>query len=202
MLPVTDFKKLSVEDGMIHMVYEGHLDEKRNGGHYDLFDIFRRIARQGINIHIYPSRDNLLYRDFSKNESFIHYHDTVRPARLMRELTKYDFGWAGFNSSRNNLHTDTVIANKTMEYIAAGIPVVSLPHKSQKLFIEQNCVGIVIDDISELSQKLGSRDFEDAKKNVLEKRYSFTIEKQIGKLYGFYKKIKGLSKILYERNRH
>ncbi len=126
MLPVTDDKKLSDKDGMIHMVYEGHLDSDRNGGHYDLFDIFTEIARQGINIHIYPSRDTPIYRNFSKNESLIHYHETVNPARLIRELTKYDFGWAGFNSSKNSLHADTVIANKTVEYIAAGIPVVSL----------------------------------------------------------------------------
>ena len=202
MVPATGIKKLSGEDGMIHMVYEGHLDENRNGGHYDLLDIFRGILRQGINIHVYPSRDNRLYRDFSKHEILIHYHETVKPARLIKELTKYDFGWAGFNSSKNNLHTDTVIANKTVEYIAAGIPVVSLPHKSQKLFIEKNGVGIVIDDVSELSPKLGSNDFEDARTNVVEKRYSFTIEKQIGTLYSFYKKIMELSIILYERKIH
>jgi len=189
MIPKVLKDKLSNLDGTVHIVYEGHLDGKRSGGHYDLYDVFREIAKQAIHMHIYPSREANLYKKLSEENIFIHYHGSLPPPRLMDEITQYDFGWSGFNVQKNRDHVDTVLPNKTFEYISAGLPVISFPHKTQKRFIEEYGVGLVIDDLSDLAEKLKTRDIVDIKKRVGEKRYSFTIEKQIGKIYQFYRNI-------------
>ncbi|UCC39328.1 MAG: glycosyltransferase [Candidatus Aminicenantes bacterium] len=189
MIPQVFKDKVSRLDGTVHIVYEGHLDGKRSGGHYDLYDIFKEIAGQAIHMHIYPSRETDFYKKLSEEEIFIYYHGSLPPPHLMVEITQYDFGWSGFNAKKNRDHVDTVLANKTIEYISAGLPVISFPHKAQKRFIEKHGVGLVIDDISELSEKLKTRDIEAIKRRVQEKRYSFTIEKQIGKIYQFYRNI-------------
>ena len=181
--------KLSHSDGAVHIVYEGHLDGKRSGGHYDLYDIFREIAEQAIHLHIYPSRETNLYKKLGEEDTFIHYHGRLPPPQLMIELTQYDFGWSGFNVKKNKEHVDTVLANKTIEYISAGLPVISFPHKAQKRFIDKYGVGLVVDNLGDLAEKLKTRDIEDIEKRVLEKRHSFTVEKQIGELYQFYRDI-------------
>lgn len=191
MIPAVLKEKLSRSDGMIHIVYEGHLDGEGSGGHYDLYNIFREIANQAIHIHIYPSKENRLYKKLGE-EDVVHYHGSLRPHHLMAEMTQYDFGWSGFNISKNRDHTDTVLANKTIEYISAGLPVITFPHKSQKRFIEKYGVGIVIDNLKNLASKLTSKEIEDVKKRVLHKRYSFTVENQISKIYQFYRKIIGI----------
>ncbi len=189
MIPPTFKEKLTCSDGMIHLVYEGHLDSRRSGGHYDLFQIFEEIAKQSIHIHIYPSRENELYEDLAEKNGFIHYHRHLPPQELMKEITKYDFGWSGFNVQKNRTHADTVLANKTFEYIAAGLPVISFPHRSQKRFIERHGVGIVVDSLDDLAAKLTSTETKNIKDQVLKSRYSFTVENQINTISMFYQKI-------------
>ena len=189
MVPVSLGRKLSDADGRTHLVYEGHLDQGRSGGHYDLFDIFTAIASRGLNIHIYPSWDNGLYRKLAEKNDFIHYHESLQPIELMSELTHYDFGWAGFNTKRNKSHADTVLANKMVEYLAAGVPVISFPHRSQKKFIEEHGVGIIIERVDELPGRIKDPSVVDLKSRVIENRFSFTVENSIDEVVKFYHKI-------------
>jgi len=191
MIPQNLKEKLSSSDGMIHFVYQGHLDGERSGGHYDLHDIFQKISKQGIHIHIYPSRENSFYCKLAEKDPFIHYHGSHPPRVLMTEITQYDFGWSGFNISKNKDHVDTVLANKTIEYIAAGLPVISFPHKAQKHFIEKYGVGIIINNLNNLFKALTSKSTKKVKKRVLDHRYAFTVENQIREIYQFYENILG-----------
>jgi len=188
MIPVSLKQKLSYKTGKIHIVYEGHLDNY-NDGHYDLLNIFKEIGNQGINIHIYASRENATYRNLALENKFIHYHGNLPSKLLLSEITQYNFGWAGFNTKINKIHTDTVLANKTMEYISAGLPVLSFPHKTQKEFIEKNNLGIIIKDLKHLKNDLQHPKVNSIRKSVLQKRFSFTIRGNIGKIYNFYKTI-------------
>lgn len=181
--------KLSETEGGIHIVYEGTVDEERTGAHYDLLDIFDEITRQGFHLHIYTTLEADYYKELSRKNNHLHFHGRKDPAELMREMTQYDFGWAGFNSSRNATHLDVAMPNKTMEYISAGLPVISFPHKTQKAFLESKGLGIVISSVDELSDKLNGRNIIKIREEVQRRRLDFTVERNIGWVEEFYKRV-------------
>ncbi len=189
MVPARRKKKLSAGDRAIHIVYEGHLDQSRSGGHYDLFDIFCEIASLDIHLHIYPSVENELYLTLASETENIHYHGHLEPRQLLEVLTQYDFGWSGFNTSRNAEHADTILANKTFEYLASGIPVISFPHRAQKAFIEEHGTGLVVRDVSDLRDRLDPDSIRRIMDSVAERRFSFTTESVIDRLMTFYRRI-------------
>ena len=127
------------------------------------------------------------YKNLAEKNSFIHYHGHLDPRQLFEEITKYDFGWAGFNDAKNKPHMDVALPNKTMEYLACGLPTLSFPHEAQKRFIKKYGIGIIIDDFETLPQKLSDRNLlKKVQENVLRKRLHFTFEKNIGKVIDLY----------------
>ena len=186
MMPNSFKEKLSKKDGNVHIVYEGSLSSFI-GDHYDLAEIFEGIASHQLHIHIYAANSNLDYKNLAEKNSFIHYHGHLDPRQLFEEITKYDFGWAGFNDAKNKPHMDVALPNKTMEYLACGLPTLSFPHEAQKRFIKKYGVGIIIDDLETLPQKLSDRNLlKKVQENVLRKRLHFTFEKNIGKVIDLY----------------
>ena len=173
-------KKYSCVDGETHIVYAGTITSQTEGHHYDLRDIFRDIADHQIHIHVYASREDEAYARLAKESKYIHYHGHLDQRVLMKELTRYDFGWAGFNDAKNKVHLDVCLPNKTFEYIACGLPVLSYPHKTLTEFIEGNNVGFILNDMDELEES------DSVRENVLRNRYSFTVENNIDLLNDFY----------------
>jgi glycosyltransferase involved in cell wall biosynthesis len=151
--------------------------------------IFEDIAKHRMHIHIYVSRHNEDYKSFSEKSEFIHYHGHLTPKILLQEMTKYDFGWAGFNATKNRKHLDVTLPNKLFEYIACGLPVLSFPHRTQKQIIEEHGLGFVFHDIEELVELLNTDLVYEIRETVLKKRYDFTIEENIGSVKDFYEKI-------------
>jgi glycosyltransferase involved in cell wall biosynthesis len=187
MMPTFYMEKLSNEDGNVHIVYEGSLSSF-DDDHYDLAEIFENIASNQIHIHIYAANTNLKYKHLAEKDDFIHYHGHLDPRKLFEDITQYDFGWAGFNDKKNKPHMDVALPNKTMEYIACGLPTLSFPHKAQKRFIKKHGVGIVIDDLKTLPQKLSKNDLlKEVQENVWRKRLNFTFEKNIDEVIRLYK---------------
>ncbi len=186
MLPSSFEEKLSKEDGQVHIVYEGTL-ASFDGDHYDLTEIFEGIASHQLHVHIYAANANPDYKKLAEKNSFIHYHGHLDPRKLFAEITQYDFGWAGFNDVKNKAHMDVALPNKTMEYLACGLPTLSFPHKAQKSFIEKHGVGIVVEDLEMLPEKLSDKNLlKKIRENVLRKRLQFTFERNIDKIIDFY----------------
>ena len=188
-IPTRLESKLSEKDGQTHIVYEGTVDSHISGSHYDLMSIFEDIAKHRMHIHIYVSRHNEDYEGFSEKNEFIHYHGHLTPKILLQELTKYDFGWAGFNAAKNRKHLDVTLPNKLFEYIACGLPVLSFPHRTQKTFIDEHRVGFVFHDIEELVELLNTDLVHEIRETVLKKRHDFTIEENIRAVKDFYESI-------------
>jgi len=194
LIPQELTEKLSYEDRETHIVYAGTITSKIEGHHYDLRGIFTEIAEQGFHIHIYASREDEAYSLLAEEETLIHYHGHLDQRVLLREeLKKYDFGWAGFNDVKNKEHLDVALPNKALEYIACGIPVLTLPHKTLSEFVEEHKVGLVINSFDDMKERLGES--EDVKKNVLSKRYEFTIENNINQLIQFFTDLTALTPI-------
>ncbi len=190
LIPSNSRRKLSENDEEIHIVYEGSVDSVNLGSHYDLKDIFKAIANQGIHIHIYASKENPDYAAFADGNGYIHYHGHLEPKELLQEITQYDYGWAGFNTARNKEHTDMVLANKVLEYIVCGLPVISFNHKTQQNFIEKNGIGIVICEIDELSSRLREQpELDKVRVRVLERRHDFAVEDKIWEVLDFYESL-------------
>ncbi len=189
LIPKELLPKLSETEGGTHIVYEGSVDEERTGAHYDLLDIFDEITRKGFHLHIYTTREADYYRELSRKNKRLHFHGRKDPAELMKEMTQYDFGWSGFNSSRNTTHLDAAMPNKVMEYISAGLPVISFPHKTQKMFLEGNGLGIIISSVDELQSSLDGENIREIRDEVQRRRLDFTVERNIGQVEEFYKRV-------------
>ncbi len=189
-IPTRLANKVSDEDGQIHIVYEGTVDTQIPGSHYDLTGIFEEMAANKMHIHIFVSRPNEDLKALSETSEFMHYHGHLTPNTLLQEITKYDFGWAGFNAAKNRAHLNVTLPNKLFEYIACGLPVLSFPHRTQKRFIEKHQVGLVIQDIEELAEVLNTDAAHEIRQTVLQKRHDFTIEENIEAVENFYEKIR------------
>ena len=185
-IPVELDERLSSKDGEIHVAYAGTITSKIEGHHYDLREIFREMARNRLHIHIYAAREDEDYRLLADESRFIHYHGHLDQRVLLRELSKYDFGWTGFNDAKNKKHLDVVMPNKAYEYIACGLPVLTFPHKALSEFVEDQGVGLVVEDF-DIRERLENA--HALHENVYRKRYEFTIEKNIDSLVEFYRNI-------------
>lgn len=186
-------KRLSEEDGQIHIVYIGTVSSLIKDSHYDFRDIFKGIADRGIHVHMYVSiwgAKDKTYKRLAEDNEFIHYHGHLNQRTLLEEITQYDYGWAGFNANEKNIeHLDVALPNKAFEYIACGLPVLAFPHKTLKEFIKRNGVGLVFDDLDEMVSKLKEDRIESTRKRVLGSRHRFTVEANISKVIQHYENI-------------
>jgi glycosyltransferase involved in cell wall biosynthesis len=193
-LPRFPGKKLSENDGEIHIVYVGCITSLLRESHYYLLEIFREVARHKLHIHIHPTsnlitRSSRAYEALAAKSEFIHYHKHMDRRRLLRQLTRYDYGWAGLNGARNREHLEIALPNKVIEYVACGLPILAFPHEAIKYFIERNGVGIVGKNADDLARQLGEVDLSEFRSNLRKCRQSVIIEEKIRQLIDFYRQL-------------
>ena len=177
--------KLSINDGEIHIVYEGGI-----GGstHRDFTDTFIQLTNKKIHIHVYPTSYCREHEQFFSKFPRIHYYQPVSPKKIIEEMTQYDFGIIPFNIKNGNKRfLDSTIANKLFEYLAAGLPVITSPLKSYIDFFLKYPVGIVFEcaddmlkNITQLREITRKTDFS---------KLIYTYESEIEKLEEFYRTI-------------
>jgi len=169
------------------LVYQGTLST--NGGHYDLREIFRELVATGATLDVYPSRPVPEYEGLAAETPGLTVHETLDPAALLRLLPQYDFGWAGFNDSLNKAHIDTALPNKLFEYVAAGLPVLSLRHRAILRFLHKRRLGIALDTPSALPEALLQEHVEELRQRVSAAREAFTVEANAMHIAGLYRAV-------------
>lgn len=169
------------------IVYEGTLST--NGGHYDLREIFVAIVRGGATLDVYPARPAPKYERLAEAMPGMRCHGQLAPAGLLRELTRYDFGWAGFNASLNGPHLDTALPNKLFDYLGAGLPVLTLGHKALRRVIESEGVGASLDTLDDLADQLAALDLCALRRRVAAARSRLTVEANIHRIAGLYESV-------------
>ncbi len=166
------------------IVYEGTLST--NGGHYDLREIFRALVEAGATLDVYPNRPVREYHELAARLPGLTVHDALEPAALLRVLPGYDFGWAGFDEALNKAHIDTALPNKLFEYLACGLPVLTLEHEAMRRFLEERQVGIVLRRAQDLRAELARRDLTALRERAAATRHEVTVEANIASLVDLY----------------
>lgn len=169
--------------GPWRLVYQGTLFV--DGGHYDLRELFRTLAGGGVELHVYPVRPAPEYPALDG----VCWHDTLDPHALLRALPEYDYGWAGFNAALNGAHLDTVLPNKLFEYLACGVPVLTLRHHALEQFVREHGVGLALDDLDDLGARLDAVDLPALRRRITELRTVFTVEHNIHRVVELYEAV-------------
>ncbi len=170
--------------GPWRVVYQGTLFS--DGGHYDLRDIFSRISGGGVALHVYPARPAPGYQALAG----VRLHERLDPHALLAALPRYDFGWAGFNATRNGAHLDTVLPNKLYEYLACGLPVLTFrQHRALDRFVRDHGAGVSLDGVEDLAAQLDTLDVPALRRRAAELRSSLTVERNIHHLVALYETV-------------
>ena len=184
-LPPADRRR----DGAVRLVYQGTLST--NGGHYDFRDLFECVVAQGISLDIYPSRPAPAYESLAHGSDGLHCHPRLEPRRLLQALTAYDFGWAGFNARINAAHLDTALPNKLYEYVACGLPVLTLGHRALARVIEDAGIGASLPTLEDLPAQLAALDLVVLRTQVAAVRPALTVEANIHEIVDLYDSVAG-----------
>ncbi|HXS43043.1 MAG TPA: glycosyltransferase [Solirubrobacteraceae bacterium] len=176
------------------LVYQGTLSCSH--GHYDLREIFAAIVAAGVTLDVYPTRDEPAYRRLAASTAGLRLHETRSPSALMRELAGYDFGWAGFNAGLNAAHLDTALPNKAFEYVAAGLPVLTLDHRALASFVVTNGLGLRLDGVEGLGARLRALDLPALRGRVAAARHGLTVEANIGEVLDLYDETVGAAELV------
>lgn len=174
-------------DGPPRLVYQGSLSA--NGSHYDLREHFAAIAAAGLPIDVFPNREAPEYRALAARAPGMRLMGTLEPAALLRRLPRYDVGWAAFNARLNAAHLDTALPNKAFEYLASGLPIAAGPHRALRRLVEDNDVGVVVEDLRDLPGVLTDAPLAALRRRALEGRARFTVEGHIGELVDLYQEV-------------
>lgn len=168
-----------------HLVYQGTIST--NGGHYDLRKIFEALVDEGFAVDVYPNRVVGEYRELADRLSGLTLHEPCPPAEMLRQLPRYDFGWAGFNAELNKPHLDTALPNKIFEYLACGLPVLAFPHRAIRRLLTDDGLGIVVAHPREIAAELLRWDVTELRRRVAAARSRLTIEANIHRLVELYR---------------
>lgn len=170
--------------GPPRVVYQGTLSV--NGGHYDLREIFAAIAAAGLPLDLHPGRSVPAYDEWAAATPGVHCHPPLPARELLRVLPRYDLGWAGFNDSVNGAHLATVLPNKAFEYVACGLPVLTLDHRALARWVREEGVGVCLSTLDDLAGQLADLDLAALSARAAAVRDRFTIEANIGAVLDLY----------------
>jgi glycosyltransferase involved in cell wall biosynthesis len=169
------------------LVYQGTLST--NGGHYDLREIFRAIAAEGLSLDVYPARPVAEYRALAEVTPGLTCHDMLAPARLLEVLPGYDFGWAGFNGTRNRAHLDTALPNKAFEYLGCGLPVLTFEHRALSRLIDDHGVGLTLATVDGLADRVAALGVGALRRRAAAVRGTLTVEANIHRIAALYEEL-------------
>jgi len=169
-------------NGALRLVYQGTL--ATNDGHYDLRELFATITATNVKLDVYPNRPIPHYRGLG-----LDIRRKLPPARLFAALPAYDLGWAGFNTALNSAHLDTALPNKVYEYIGCGLPILALRHKALARLVDAHGVGVILDGLGNLAERLDALDLVPLRRQVAKIRFDFTVEARISRVVELYESV-------------
>jgi hypothetical protein len=112
-------------------------------------------------------------------------HSMHRFPDMMRQLTRYDWGLCGHLDSHPQWQK--AMPNKLFEYLAAGIPVISINSDEVSGFVVEHGVGTVTPTLSGLADAARNKDLQAMCAGfVAENRHKFVMESQVPEIEALY----------------
>jgi hypothetical protein len=185
-------KKLSKIEGGIHLVKLGHVIINVPST-YPSLEVFKEIVKQKIYLHVYALNYSKFvndpdYKKLQKNKYF-KVHKPIHDKSFLQEISKYDWGFevAYHNYEiRGKKWGETVYAHKISSHLEAGLPSIVNDQLSFLAdVVDKNKFGIVIKNVSELSNKIKNADYEKIIEKIKTNRSDFTFKKNIDRLIAF-----------------
>lgn len=137
------FKPLKKLKGK-HLVYAGGVTSKKENHYRSYYTIFEAFIAAGWTVHIYCYNKGL--EEYSELGCKI--HNVLSYPALLREMSQYTAGLAGYHQGKDFKYTQTARQNKCFDYLAAGIPTIAVNPGNQRKIYEGKW-GVVVEDLSE-----------------------------------------------------
>ena len=171
------------------LVYEGKVDLREDIANNPItagfaYADYQAVAEQakalGIDFHLYVVRTDQKFKSVYGDLAFVHPPKDIDV--LLTQLSRHDWGLVG--NLRQTLEWDVAMPNKLFEYIAAGVPVVSMYASESGEFIERHGLGIQVKSMEELRDRW--REHEGIRKHLLKTRLAWCMERHIHTLEALY----------------
>ncbi|MDR4509100.1 MAG: tetratricopeptide repeat protein [Candidatus Brocadiaceae bacterium] len=198
--------KFSEKNGAPQLVYTGIVapsgGDKATTGQEQFQPLINEITKQNIYLSMYYNPETGIndsryaeYFELSKTNKYFQFNTSLPYHMLPNEISKYDYGIMihdvrGTAYSKANFEVS--MANKLFTYLEAGLPlIVGDTYEAVANFVKEYSVGIIVDptDLSNLSEKLRSVDYQQLKANVIRARNALSIQNNIHKLSDFIENI-------------
>ncbi len=157
------------------IVYEGGIDKREmTANDRDFSPVADAL---GDSFHIYPGSSSPGYG--------VEHTTELEYVMLIHRLSQHDWGLAGYHEPADSwLQSDPT---KAYEYLAAGIPVISMNTPKLAPLVEDG-VAVVAESIDDLV-RIARTDPTPYKKRIAEVRSRYTIERVIDPLLGLYEEV-------------
>ena len=180
-----ELPKLSDRDGEIHIAFAAGLARRSSDtkimGESDHYDEFVKLLDQGLHLHVYiayqtqKDRESDLKHYFDladKYPRYFHPEKTLPYSQLVRDLTKYDYGYAYLVrrpwSQREPVFYSSV-SNNFYTYLDAGLPVLlAETYWAQADLVNQYQMGLVLkpEELGRLGEMLRATNREKLVANI------------------------------------
>lgn len=182
------YKSLDWHGGL---VYEGKVnlpEENKKPCHTgfeycDYTDLATRAAAMKMDFHLYPGRSDDKFRKHYTNRAYL--HKPLLYEELLNSVSRHDWGLVG-----NTIKTrewDVAMPNKLFEYMATGVPVVSMNAADCSKFVADTGVGISVEGPEELGERWAEH--RDCRKKLFKERQAWSMNAQIHHLEKFYAEV-------------
>lgn len=172
-----------VYEGKINLPSETKVAGQTGFDYCEYTELADRAKSIGMDFHLYSARNDQKFVEHYQDRAFV--HEPVAYEELMRYIGRHDWGLVG-NITKTR-EWQVAMPNKLFEYMAAGLPIVSMNADACSNFIQEEGVGIVVNSPEELAEQWAKhREF---RKQVVKKRKHWSMNAHIHKLENFYQEV-------------
>ncbi len=194
-VPYDKKKKLSYKDKQIHIVHVGSF-QKGNFLYSSMIPDVNKVLKQGFHLHIYLNSTSFNQKDIDEAtdkipalRKLLHIHEYIHPGKLSEEINKYDWGIFFSVLTKDGLPSARKFAasNQTATFLEANLPAIMTHNKAEFIGkpLQNNYLGLVVNDISTLRKRIEEFDYEKSIKNIKRYREENCIENKIDELIKF-----------------